>query len=140
MALHLRGQELGLRDIAARLVITRGKNKGQHPSPATVLRMLRGHGDNAAAAAGGGQLCSRRSLVIVGVGVGVPQLPEGAGGQVGKHGQPRTGRAGGVSRLDVCRRVERASPGAPAGSGASRAGRGAGRTVARWVRRRSGRA
>ena len=43
MALHLRGQELSLRDIAARLVIATGKKKGQHPSPATVLRMLREH-------------------------------------------------------------------------------------------------
>jgi hypothetical protein len=39
--LHLRGQELSLRDIAARLVIATGKKKGQHPSPATVMRMLR---------------------------------------------------------------------------------------------------
>ena len=52
VALHLRGQELSLRDIAARLVIARGKKKGQHPSPATVLRMLRDH-DQKAAAAGG---------------------------------------------------------------------------------------
>ncbi|MGW4475384.1 recombinase family protein [Nonomuraea sp. NPDC004354] len=43
MALHLRRQNLSLRDIAARLVITKGKKKGQHPSPATVLRMLRDH-------------------------------------------------------------------------------------------------
>jgi DNA invertase Pin-like site-specific DNA recombinase len=43
MALHLRDQDLSLRDIAARLVITKGKKKGQHPSPATVLRMLREH-------------------------------------------------------------------------------------------------
>jgi hypothetical protein len=43
MALHLRGQELSLRDIAARLVITKGKKKGQHPSPATILRLLREH-------------------------------------------------------------------------------------------------
>jgi DNA invertase Pin-like site-specific DNA recombinase len=43
MALHLRGQELSLRDIAARLIITKGKKKGQHPSPATVLRLLREH-------------------------------------------------------------------------------------------------
>ncbi|MDQ2873845.1 MAG: recombinase family protein [Actinomycetota bacterium] len=42
-ALHLRDQELSLRDIAARLVIAAGKKKGQHPSPATVLRMLREH-------------------------------------------------------------------------------------------------
>ena len=43
VALHLRGQELSLRDIATRLVITTGKKKGRHPSPATVLRMLREH-------------------------------------------------------------------------------------------------
>lgn len=43
MALHLRGQELSLRDIASRLVITKGKRRGQHPSPATVLRLLREH-------------------------------------------------------------------------------------------------
>jgi DNA invertase Pin-like site-specific DNA recombinase len=43
-ALHLRDQQgLSLRDIAARLVIAQGKKKGQHPSPATVLRMLRDH-------------------------------------------------------------------------------------------------
>jgi DNA invertase Pin-like site-specific DNA recombinase len=43
-ALHLRDQQgLSLRDIAARLVITQGKKKGQHPSPATVLRMFRDH-------------------------------------------------------------------------------------------------
>ena len=50
VALHLRGQELSLRDIAARLVISAGKKKGQHPSPATVLRMLRDHDEKAAAA------------------------------------------------------------------------------------------
>ncbi|MEU0484147.1 hypothetical protein ABZ260_33820 [Streptosporangium sp. NPDC006013] len=43
MALHLHGQNLSLRDIAARLVTTTGKRKGRHPSPATVLRMLRDH-------------------------------------------------------------------------------------------------
>ncbi|HTP15467.1 MAG TPA: hypothetical protein VMK13_06480 [Streptosporangiaceae bacterium] len=48
VALHLRGQELSLRDIAARLVIATGKKKGQHPSPATVLRMLRDHDEQAA--------------------------------------------------------------------------------------------
>jgi len=48
MALHLREQELSLRDIATRLVIARGKKKGQHPSPATVLRMLREHDEIAA--------------------------------------------------------------------------------------------
>lgn len=42
-ALHLRTQGHSLRDIATRLVITKGKKKGQHPSPATVLRMLRDH-------------------------------------------------------------------------------------------------
>jgi len=43
MALHLRGQDLSLRDIAARLVITKGTKKGRNPAPATVLRMLREH-------------------------------------------------------------------------------------------------
>ncbi|MGJ6969018.1 hypothetical protein ACSDR0_44695 [Streptosporangium sp. G11] len=43
MALYLREQNLSLRDIAARLVITIGKRQGRHPSPATVLRMLREH-------------------------------------------------------------------------------------------------
>ncbi|MFJ9365752.1 recombinase family protein [Nocardia sp. NPDC101769] len=42
-AVHLRAQELSLRDIAARLVIAKVKKKGQHPSPATVQRMLRDH-------------------------------------------------------------------------------------------------
>ncbi|MFE2477738.1 hypothetical protein [Streptomyces sp. NPDC059389] len=52
MALHLRDAEkLSLRDIAARLVITTGKKKGQHPSPATVLRMLRDHDERMAATA-----------------------------------------------------------------------------------------
>jgi DNA invertase Pin-like site-specific DNA recombinase len=51
IALHLRGQEMSLRDIAARLVISAGKKKGQHPSPATVLRVLRDHDEKAAAAA-----------------------------------------------------------------------------------------
>ncbi|MFJ2033200.1 recombinase family protein [Streptosporangium sp. NPDC087985] len=50
VALHLREQELSLRDIAARLVISKGKKKGQHPSPATVLRMLREHDEQAATA------------------------------------------------------------------------------------------
>ena len=47
---------MSLRDIAARLVISAGKKKGQHPSPATVLRMLRDHDEKvgvAAVAAGG---------------------------------------------------------------------------------------
>lgn len=50
MALHHRSQELSLREIAARLVITKGTKKGQHPSPATVMRMLREHDEAAAAA------------------------------------------------------------------------------------------
>jgi DNA invertase Pin-like site-specific DNA recombinase len=54
MALHLREQHLSPRDIAARLVITTGKKKGRHPSPATVLRMLREHDDDAAAASATG--------------------------------------------------------------------------------------
>ncbi|WP_331755592.1 recombinase family protein [Streptomyces sp. NBC_01643] len=51
MALHLRDQEMSLRDIAKRLVITTYTKKGQHPSPATVMRMLREHGEQASTAA-----------------------------------------------------------------------------------------
>ncbi len=51
VALHPRSQELSLRDIAGRLVISTGKKKGQHPSPATVMRMLREHDEKTAAAA-----------------------------------------------------------------------------------------
>lgn len=50
-ALRLRDEELSLRDIAARLVISKGAKKGQHPSPATVLRMLREHDEQVATAA-----------------------------------------------------------------------------------------
>ncbi|MFF3677388.1 hypothetical protein ACFYYS_25840 [Streptomyces sp. NPDC002120] len=50
MALRLRDQERSLRDIAKRLVITTGAKKGQHPSPATVMRMLREHDEQAATA------------------------------------------------------------------------------------------
>ncbi|MFJ1604539.1 recombinase family protein [Streptomyces sp. NPDC088253] len=51
MALHLReGKGMSLRDIAKRLVITTGAKKGQHPSPTTVMRMLRGHDERTAAA------------------------------------------------------------------------------------------
>ncbi len=49
VALHLREQGQSLRDIAARLVIPKGKKKGQHPSPATVLRMLRDYDEATAA-------------------------------------------------------------------------------------------
>jgi DNA invertase Pin-like site-specific DNA recombinase len=49
VALHLSEQNHSLRDIAARLVITKGKKKGRHPSPATVLRMLREHDERTAA-------------------------------------------------------------------------------------------
>ena len=51
VALHLRGQELSLRDIADRLVIATGKKKGQHPSPVTVMRMFREHDEKTAVAA-----------------------------------------------------------------------------------------
>ncbi|MFF1838669.1 recombinase family protein [Streptomyces sp. NPDC058231] len=50
MALHLRNHEMSLRDIAKRLVITTGTKKGRHPSPATVMRMLREHDEKAASA------------------------------------------------------------------------------------------
>nr|WSW62615.1 hypothetical protein OG513_30765 [Streptomyces sp. NBC_00998] len=43
-------QEMSLRDIVARLAITTGKKKGQHPSPATVMRILREHGEQAVVA------------------------------------------------------------------------------------------
>ncbi|MBB2741248.1 UNVERIFIED_ORG: DNA invertase Pin-like site-specific DNA recombinase [Microbispora rosea subsp. rosea] len=43
MAVHLRDQDLSLREIASRLVITQGAKRGRHPSPATVMRMLRDH-------------------------------------------------------------------------------------------------
>ncbi|GGJ58478.1 hypothetical protein GCM10010121_081420 [Streptomyces brasiliensis] len=36
-----------LREIAERLVIPTGKKKGQHPSAATVMRMLRDHDEKA---------------------------------------------------------------------------------------------
>src|SRR5258708_17338 len=42
VALHLRGQEMSLRDIAGRLVIPTGNQKGQHPSPPALIRILRG--------------------------------------------------------------------------------------------------
>ncbi|MET9592058.1 hypothetical protein ABZY45_14020 [Streptomyces sp. NPDC006516] len=37
--------------IAAKLVIITAKKKGQHPSPASVMRMLRGHNEQTTAAA-----------------------------------------------------------------------------------------
>ncbi|MDX3709108.1 hypothetical protein PV733_09035 [Streptomyces europaeiscabiei] len=49
MALHLREQGMSLRNIAARHVITTGTKKGQHPSPATVMRMLREHDEQTTA-------------------------------------------------------------------------------------------
>jgi DNA invertase Pin-like site-specific DNA recombinase len=52
-ALHLPGQEMSLRDLAARLIIATGKKKGQHPSHATVIRMLREHDEKKIAAAAG---------------------------------------------------------------------------------------
>ena len=85
VALHLRGQELSLRDIAARLVIATGKKKGQHPSPATVMRMLRDHDEKAARRPPGGPLRSRWSLVVLVTGIGVAKLPDGTGGKVGEH-------------------------------------------------------
>ncbi|MGW7090157.1 hypothetical protein ACWGH2_42620 [Streptomyces sp. NPDC054871] len=52
-ALRLRDEELSLREIASRLVIRTGKKRGQHPAPATVMRMLREHDEQKAAAAQG---------------------------------------------------------------------------------------
>ncbi|MDX3432920.1 recombinase family protein [Streptomyces sp. NPDC017201] len=51
MALDLRDQEMSLRNIAKRLVITTGTKKGQHPSSVTVMRMLREHDEKAATTA-----------------------------------------------------------------------------------------
>lgn len=48
-ARRLRDDEhLSLREIASRLVIRTGKKRGQHPDPATVMRMLREHDDQTA--------------------------------------------------------------------------------------------
>ncbi len=48
-AVRLRDEEsLSLREIAARLVIRTGKKRGEHPSAATVMRMLREHDAQAA--------------------------------------------------------------------------------------------
>ncbi|GAA3955579.1 hypothetical protein GCM10023085_42710 [Actinomadura viridis] len=41
-----------LRDIASRLVITTGKERGRHPSPATMMRLPCEHDDQQAAATG----------------------------------------------------------------------------------------
>jgi DNA invertase Pin-like site-specific DNA recombinase len=50
-AVRLRDIEhLSLREIAGRLVIRSGKKRGAHPSPATVMRMLREHDQRQAAA------------------------------------------------------------------------------------------
>lgn len=54
VALYQREQGLSLRDIAAHLVISTGKKKGQHPSPATVMRMLREHDEKIAVATASG--------------------------------------------------------------------------------------
>jgi hypothetical protein len=48
VTVHLRSQGMNLRDITARLVITTGATKGRHPSPATVMRMLREHDEQKA--------------------------------------------------------------------------------------------
>ncbi|MFE3995001.1 recombinase family protein [Streptomyces goshikiensis] len=49
MALQMRAEGVSLRDMVPRLVITTGAKKGQHPSPPTIMRMLREHDDRAAA-------------------------------------------------------------------------------------------
>ncbi|MGX1675917.1 hypothetical protein [Streptomyces sp. NPDC055400] len=56
VALPLCDQELSLREIAERLVISTGKKKSQHPSAATVMRMLRDHDERALEASDQGQL------------------------------------------------------------------------------------
>ena len=84
VALHLRGQELSLGDIASSLVIATGKRKGQHPSPATVMRMPSGHDERAAAAAGSSLRHPCRSVVVIARGVRVAQFADGTGGEVGR--------------------------------------------------------
>ncbi|MFC9898508.1 recombinase family protein [Nocardia sp. NPDC127579] len=64
MALHLRDQNHSLRDIAARLVITKGAKKGQHPSPATVMRLLREHDQRAPADAESGADAAELAAVL----------------------------------------------------------------------------
>ncbi|MCP9956570.1 hypothetical protein [Streptomyces sudanensis] len=49
-ALRPRDQERVLRGIAERLVVVPGTKKGRNPSPATVVRMLREHDEQAAKA------------------------------------------------------------------------------------------
>ncbi|MEV3951264.1 recombinase family protein [Streptomyces halstedii] len=49
-ALRLREQHLSLREIAGHLFIAQGTKKGQHPSPTTVMRMLRKHDERMLAA------------------------------------------------------------------------------------------
>jgi len=44
---------MSLRDMAARLVITKGAKKGRHPSSATVMRMLREHDEQTTTATEG---------------------------------------------------------------------------------------
>jgi hypothetical protein len=50
VALHLRGQELSLRNIAAPARHRHEQEERPHPSPATVMRMLREHDEKTAAA------------------------------------------------------------------------------------------
>ncbi|MFF7892401.1 hypothetical protein ACFZDI_10865 [Streptomyces sp. NPDC007907] len=52
MAPHLRDRRPTRRDIDKRLVTATGARKGWHPSPATVMPMLREHNAPAATAAG----------------------------------------------------------------------------------------
>ncbi|MDB1089826.1 hypothetical protein PJ985_19910 [Streptomyces sp. ACA25] len=41
---------MSLRDIAGKLVVTTGATRARHPTPATVMRMLREHDEQAATA------------------------------------------------------------------------------------------
>jgi DNA invertase Pin-like site-specific DNA recombinase len=75
MALHLREQGMSLREIAGRLVITKGKKKGEHPSPPTVMRMLREHDEHSAA---------------------IGELEASESGQLGVHVEP----GGGLAHVD----------------------------------------
>ncbi|ROP33630.1 hypothetical protein EDD30_6647 [Couchioplanes caeruleus] len=90
MALHLRSQEMSLRDVASQLVITKGEKKGQHPSPAARPSQV-GRGSAAAAGPAGASsavvatpatVSNRDSRPCVGFGLSSAQsvLPCDSGG------------------------------------------------------------
>lgn len=134
MALHLRGQEMSLRDIAKKLVITSGAKKGQHPSPATVMRMLREHDEQKATAPlePTGLTCDSVLSVVFSArttgtpsGGGHPQADQGERGDQLPGRRPRSGRQPGLSlcphrpaptHRDLARPATDREPVSPAGT------------------------